>query len=113
MPRLALLAESGQVCGFLLARTAGPEWELENLVVAPDRQRQGLGTALVQALLQHGRQQHALAVLLEVRASNLAARALYHGCGFVEGGRRTRYYQHPEEDAILYRYSLIDLPATG
>lgn len=112
LPRLALVAESGAICAFLLARTAGPEWELENLVVAPDCQRRGLGTALVEALLQHARQQHALAVLLEVRASNAAARALYQGCGFVEEGVRPRYYQNPEEDAILYRCSLADSPST-
>jgi ribosomal-protein-alanine N-acetyltransferase len=109
--RLVLLAESGRICGFLLAQTAGPEWELENLVVAPDHQRRGVGRELVQALLRHARQQHALAVLLEVRASNGAAQALYQACGFVRDGLRPRYYLNPQEDAILYRCHLVDSPA--
>ena len=45
-------------------------------------------------------------VILEVRASNLPALALYRQLGFVETGRRPRYYQAPEEDAILMRLGL-------
>ena len=41
-------------------------------------------------------------ILLEVRESNSAARKLYEKCGFVQSGRRQRYYKQPEEDAILY-----------
>jgi ribosomal-protein-alanine N-acetyltransferase len=109
-PRLCLVAESGPVLAFLVAQTAGPEWELENIVVAPSARRQGLGTHLLRELLNRARQQHALAVVLEVRASNDAARALYQACGFVEAGTRSRYYQTPREDAIICRCDLK--PAT-
>jgi ribosomal protein S18 acetylase RimI-like enzyme len=40
-------------------------------------------------------------VMLEVRASNHAARGFYACAGFVETGRRPGYYSDPEEDAIL------------
>ncbi|HKW66087.1 MAG TPA: ribosomal protein S18-alanine N-acetyltransferase [Terriglobales bacterium] len=106
LPRLCLLAENGPLQAFLVAQTAAPEWELENIVVAPPARRQGLGTLLVRSLLERARQQHALTVLLEVRASNAAARALYRACGFVEAGSRARYYQNPEEVAIVCRYNL-------
>lgn len=105
-PRLCLVAESGPVLAFLVAQTAGAEWELENIVVAPAACRQGLGRELLRELLQQARQQHALAVVLEVRASNAAARALYQACGFVEAGTRPRYYQNPQEDAIICRCDL-------
>jgi len=45
-------------------------------------------------------------VHLEVRASNEAARALYARLGFVETGRRPRYYAAPEEDAVLLSLAL-------
>ena len=104
--RLCLLAEKGPSQAFLVAQTAGPEWELENIAVAPLARRQGLGTLLLRGLLEHARQQHALAVLLEVRASNAAARGLYQSCGFIEAGFRPSYYQDPKEDAIICRYNL-------
>ena len=104
--RLCLVAESGGVQAFLVAQTAAPEWELENVVVAPAARRKGLATRLLGELLRFARQQGALAVLLEVRASNAAALSLYGGCGFVRSGLRPRYYQNPQEDAIIFRYNL-------
>ena len=53
--------------------------------------------------LNLARRQGALAVFLEVRESNRAARALYEKWAFVENDRRKRYYSNPEEDAIVYR----------
>ena len=46
------------------------------------------------------------AVLLEVRASNDAARALYTRHGFTTAGRRRRYYTAPVEDALVMRLPL-------
>lgn len=105
-PRLCLVAESSGLQAFLVAQTAGPEWELENIVVASAVRRCGLATQLVHGLLEQARQQGAEAVLLEVRASNAAARVLYQSRGFVEEGLRLRYYSDPEEDAIIYRCKL-------
>ena len=45
-------------------------------------------------------------ILLEVRASNDSALGLYRCLGFVETGRRPRYYQDPVEDAVLMRLRL-------
>lgn len=104
--RLCLVAEGGALQGFLVAQTAGPEWELENIVVAPAARRQGVGTQLLRRLLQAARQRHAPAVLLEVRASNATARALYGSCGFIEMGVRPGYYQQPQEDAVIYSCNL-------
>lgn len=105
-PRICLVAENGPVQAFLVAQTVGREWELENIVVAPSARRQGLGRQLLRALLEHARQRHTLAVVLEVRVSNAAARALYQACGFVEAGARPRYYQNPQEDAVVCRCNL-------
>lgn len=103
IPRLCLVAECGKVCGFLVAQTAETEWELENIAVAPMARRQGVGAELLRGLLKEAQCQGARQIRLEVRASNAAARALYEGCGFAQAGTRPRYYQNPQEDAILYR----------
>jgi len=111
--RLVLVAEAedvaeeaGRVIGFLVTRHVAPEWELENLVVAPADRRQGVGARLLDTWLTSSVQTDSREVFLEVRASNLAARKLYERVGFIETGVRPRYYHNPPEDAVVYRKSL-------
>ena len=102
-PRLSLVVEEGLVQGFLIGKQIGPEWEIENIVVAGSWQRRGLGSMLLAQFLELIRRQNAESVFLEVRASNAAARALYAKYGFIESGCRPGYYANPPEDAIIYR----------
>lgn len=105
--REVLVIESdGVIEGFLVGLPLGPEWELENVVVIPERRGQGLGTELVTEFLDQARERGAERVYLEVRQSNEAARTLYEKCGFGETGRRQSYYQDPPEDALLYAVML-------
>ncbi|HLK32310.1 MAG TPA: ribosomal protein S18-alanine N-acetyltransferase [Terriglobales bacterium] len=104
--RLCLLAEKGGLAGFVIAQISGPEWELENVVVQAASRRRGYGKLLLQALTDQARRQEATAILLEVRASNAPARALYESCGFKQMGLRRLYYREPEEDAIIYMYHI-------
>jgi len=106
--RLPLVIETeAGIQGFLVARAVGPEWEIENIAIAAPARRHGLGTRLVGEFLEQARATGAEAVFLEVRESNLSARALYEKWAFIENGRRNRYYSNPQEDAILYRLRLI------
>jgi [ribosomal protein S18]-alanine N-acetyltransferase len=91
---------------FLIAHHIAPEWELENMVVAPTARRQGLGKRLLDALLAAANATNSSSVFLEVRESNAAARALYEKAGFKPTGRRHAYYTSPLEDALLYRRTL-------
>jgi ribosomal-protein-alanine N-acetyltransferase len=100
---VTLVIEEDCVQGFIAGRNLGPEWEIENVVIATLAQRRGLGTRLVQELLGLAQAQGAQGVFLEVRESNRAARALYSKLGFVASGRRKSYYRNPEEDALLYQ----------
>jgi len=108
--RIALIAmdeaDIGQVRGFVIARCALDYWEIENVVVAREAQRLGIGTKLIRELLRRAHAAGATSVLLEVRESNLAARKLYEKFGFSEEGRRSNYYHEPREDALLLRISV-------
>lgn len=105
--RLVLVAEqSGQILGFLLASTATEEWELENIAVGTSRRRQGIGRALLKALIRQAQDSGASEIRQEIRASNLAAQRTGQAVGFVQVGRRTSYYRDPDEDALLFNYLL-------
>ena len=71
------------------------------LAIHPNYQFQGLGLWLLCALLQSSQKRGLEAATLEVRASNQIALALYQKFGFQPAGRRKRYYQAPEEDALV------------
>jgi ribosomal-protein-alanine N-acetyltransferase len=110
--RIALVAvrEHGQtrglICGFVIARVAGGDCELENIFVAPQNQHRGLGSQLIRALVAAAGHHDATRIFLEVRGSNAAARALYKKCGFAIAGHRAAYYIDPVEDAVLYALQL-------
>ena len=102
---IVLVAEqAGVLCGFISAQAG--EWEIENVVIARDFQRQGIASGLVRKIIGCARNKNASTVLLEVRESNRAARSLYQKVNFLEVGRRTKYYREPPEDAVLYAIRL-------
>ena len=96
----------GIVGAFICATVVAPDWEIENIVVAGELRRQGIAKALLGALITAIREQGGHNIHLEVRESNQPARRLYESYGFVQTGRRSAYYQHPSEDAILYALGL-------
>jgi ribosomal-protein-alanine N-acetyltransferase len=107
--RIALVAadaETGAVAGLLVAALLPPQAELETIAVAAQGQRRGLGRLLFAALIAELATEQMTEVILEARASNQPALRLYRALGFVETGRRPRYYADPIEDAVLLRLQL-------
>jgi ribosomal-protein-alanine N-acetyltransferase len=94
--------EAGKLAGFICAKAVAGEWEIENVVVAPEFLRRGIASRLLSRLIQQARNAEASAILLEVRESNEPARRLYEKHDFRDVGRRRAYYNDPVEDAILY-----------
>ena len=89
----------GQIAGFLVSRRVDEEEvEVLNLSVDPEFRRQGIATKLLGRI-------DSKYVFLEVRESNKLAQNLYRKLGFGEIGRREKYYDNPEESAIVMRLS--------
>ena len=80
------------------------------LAIHPSFQRQGLGQALLLALLKSACDRQLERSTLEVRSSNLAAVDLYKKFGFKEAGRRKRYYEDTGEDALVMWRSGLEKP---
>jgi ribosomal protein S18 acetylase RimI-like enzyme len=105
---------SESLVGFavgLMQPAPGPDCEariaeLESVAVAKSARRTGVGGALCKSVFGWCREQGATEVVLEVRASSVAATALYARLGFVQTGRRPRYYRDPDDDALAMRLQL-------
>lgn len=63
--------------------------------------RQGIGQGLLVSVIDMATKLHTRIITLEVRESNRSAREMYEKYGFVEVGKRPRYYSDNQEDAIL------------
>lgn len=106
--RVHVACVEGEVVGYVLGWFAADQAEVMSIAVDPQRRTRGVGRALldgfVAAVARHG----ASHLVLEVRAGNGAAIALYESAGFARTGLRRRYYADGE-DALTYR---LELPAS-
>ena len=94
------------VGGFIAARLAVDELHINNVAVRDRYRRRGIGGALLGAALREGARLGARTALLEVRATNRPAQALYERYGFRHMGRRRNYYTEPTEDALVMSVAL-------
>ena len=77
------------------------EYEITNVATHPDYRRQGIGAALIGALLDKAAKNGTARITLDVRESNAPAIALYEKFGFTPCGRRKGFYSSPREDAVV------------
>jgi ribosomal-protein-alanine N-acetyltransferase len=105
--RSYLVAEEGdRVVGYAGLIVYDDEAHVSTIGVAADRQGEGIGARLLDALLAEADRRSPV-VLLEVRADNELAQGLYRRRGFTEIGRRRGYYQPSGADAVVMRRELI------
>lgn len=90
-------ADGGVVVGYLLFWHVVDEGHVINVAVAPQERRKGIGRVLVDHLVAHAKENGIVKLLLEVRASNVAAIGLYEAAGFTRFNVRERYYGDGED----------------
>ncbi|HLX81044.1 MAG TPA: ribosomal protein S18-alanine N-acetyltransferase [Burkholderiales bacterium] len=97
-----------ELLGYFILLVAAGEGHLLNLTVAAARQRTGHGSALLKEAMQMARARGAQHVFLEVRPSNLGAKALYRRFGFRQVAVRPGYYpaHAGREDALVLTLAL-------
>jgi ribosomal-protein-alanine N-acetyltransferase len=102
-----LVAEDAdRVVGYAGLIAYDDEAHVSTIGVAADRQGEGIGAQLLDALLTEADRRSPV-VLLEVRADNEVAQGLYRRRGFTEIGRRRGYYQPSGADAVVMRRELL------
>jgi ribosomal-protein-alanine N-acetyltransferase len=85
----------------------GLQADVLTIAVRESRWGLGLGSALLDALIQAARERDCAEVFLEVRADNPRAHGLYLRRGFAEIGVRRGYYKPSGVDAIVMRKDLL------
>jgi ribosomal-protein-alanine N-acetyltransferase len=98
--------DEGELVGYAGLAAVGHQADVQTVAVAPTAQGRGLGRLLLDALLAEARRRAATEVLLEVRAENEPALALYRRAGFERIGVRRGYYQPGGTDALVLRLRL-------
>lgn len=87
--------------GYINGRLLFGEFEIYQVYVAPDYRRQGWASRMLVSLQDRDDIDR---ILLEVRGSNTAARALYQKYNFTEISVRENYYAKPREDAVIMEW---------
>jgi len=102
----ALVAEcDGQIIGYGCYLMVHNESHITNIGVEPAWRRKSVARRLLERILDIVVENKCDILLLEVRPSNMEARAFYAKYEFRELYRRPNYYRRPVEDAlVMVRY---------
>jgi [ribosomal protein S18]-alanine N-acetyltransferase len=95
--------DDGAITGYAGLLVAADQADVVTLAVAADRWSQGVGSALLEALLAEAERRRCTEVFLEVRTDNTRAQRLYRRYGFSQIGIRKGYYQPSGADALVMR----------
>jgi len=83
---------NGKAIGYAGMWKIFDEGHITNIAVHPEYRQNGIGSRLVEKLVDIAKERGIVKMTLEVRKSNLAAQALYCKYGFKEMGLRKGYY---------------------
>ncbi|MBI4787696.1 MAG: GNAT family N-acetyltransferase [Chloroflexi bacterium] len=99
---MLFVADDDGVCGFI--DVVAREWEqlmfINNFAVAPAHRRKGVGTRLMRAALDWGRQQKLRVAILDTSTKDYPAICFYQKQGFTFCGFNDHLY--PNRDIALY-----------
>ena len=96
-----LRTPSVRVAAFCAFWLVSDQAHINNLAVRPELRGRGLGSEMLEAIMNEAQGMGAESLTLEVRRSNDAAQHLYERAGFHMAGVRKNYYTSPVEDALV------------
>lgn len=89
-----------EILGFAGIINTVDQYEITNIVVKKNYRKKGVGTLLLNNLIEFVKKNKPEKIYLEVNCNNKSAIALYKKHGFIECGLRKKYYSNTD-DAIL------------
>lgn len=98
---IAVADSSGELAGYCIVYYVMDEGEIARIAVNENMRRQGVGRGLLDYVCVCCKAKKIERLLLDVRESNVGARAFYQQYGFTEDGIRKNFYENPKENAVL------------
>lgn len=98
-----LVEEGGEIIGYGGIAFAVDTADIANVAVTEEYRRGGVGSAVLESLVEEAKMRGIKKVFLEVRVSNVAAMSLYLRHGFAGVYARTRYYPDGEDCLVMAR----------
>lgn len=89
------------VIGYICANYLHHESHILNLAVHPDFRRRGVATILMNEAKKEMKKKGCVFLYLKVGVSNTGAQKFYELFGFKVETIRKKYYDNPDEDALL------------
>lgn len=106
---IGMVAERNhKIVGFMVYELHKSRLRILNFAVSPDARRQGVGTQMVQRLVDKLSQQRRKEIILEVRETNLAAQLFFKKQSFRAVCVLRNHYDDTTEDAYYMQYRLVD-----
>ncbi len=106
--RFVVMEADGLVVGYAIGHhlPGNDVADIHNIAVRESHRGRGLGSALFDDLVAWSTSHGAAAIMLEVRADNEPAQALYSSRGFEVIATRPKYYQPAGVDAFVMRWEV-------
>ena len=95
------ITEKDEIIGYGGMWNVVGEGQITNIAVGKDHRGMGVGSRLLESLIEWAKEKEIKIIGLEVREGNINALGLYKKYGFLEVGKRKDYYKNPTENAIL------------
>ena len=95
-----VLKQENEIIGFAGILLIIDEVNIMNIVVRKDKRNLGIGSLLLEKIIDFSEIHNATSITLEVNEKNVPAIRLYEKYGFKQVGIRKKYYNN-EDNAIL------------
>ena len=107
LTKYVVAKKSGIVIGYAGMWVILDEGHITNIAVHPEYRGIGVGSLLLEALIEICKIEFIKSMTLEVRESNARAQNLYKKYGFLQNGIRKGYYRDNKENAlIMWKYNI-------
>jgi [ribosomal protein S18]-alanine N-acetyltransferase len=90
-----------ELCAYVCFWKIEDEVHINNIAVKEANRQQGIAQKILDKMTSFARKNKIKRMTLEVNEHNMSAQAFYKKNGFMEVGRRPKYYEHDQADALI------------